>query len=163
MDDLAELVDSYLRREAEEERLTIIGAADGVWDVMVPSYWKESIAVSVRLGDWNLQAEAFFMRGPEENRADAYHLLLQRNARSGPWRFCANEEGDVLLSALVPKAAVNENELDRLFGTLVVLTDETYVPYMKLGYERGLEEQVSKGGPGVDQPPPWAKEAPGGE
>jgi hypothetical protein len=157
MSDPAELVDAYLRNEAKEERLTMIGQADGVWDVMVPSYWKESIAVSLRLGDWNLQAEAFFMRAPEDNRAEAYHLLLQRNARGGSWRFCANEEGDVLLVALLPKEAVNEDGLDRLFGTLVVLTDETYVPYMKLGYERGLDEQVSKGGPGVDHPPPWAK------
>jgi hypothetical protein len=52
---------------------------------------------------------------------------------------------------------VNEDGLDRLFGTLVELTDETYVPYMKLAYERGLEEQVRKGGPGLDQPPPWAR------
>jgi hypothetical protein len=163
MGDIAELVESYLRSEADQDRLTLIGAADGVWDVLVPSYWKESIAVSLRLGDWNLQAEAFFMRAPEENRADAYHLLLQRNVRGGPWRFCANEEGDVLLFALIPKGAVSEEELDRLLGTLVVLTDETYVPYMKLAYERGLEEQVSKGGPGVDQPPPWAKNPSGGE
>lgn len=159
MSDLTDLVDAYLAQEAREEHLTVIGQAEGVWDVMVPSYWKESIAVSVRLGDWNLQAEAFFMRAPEENRAEAYHLLLQRNARGGPWRFCANEEGDVVLSAVLPKQAVTGEELDRLFGTLVVLTDETYVPYMKLGYERGLEEQVSKGGPGLDQPPPWANPA----
>jgi putative sensory transduction regulator len=163
MGDLNELVDAYLRQEAEADRLTLVAAADGVWDVMLPSYWKESVAVSLRLGDWNLQAEAFFMRAPEENRAETYHLLLQRNVRSGPWRFCANEEGDVLLSALIPKSAVSEEELDRLFGTLIVVTDETYVPYMKLGYQRGLEEQVRKGGPGVDQPPPWAKKAPGGE
>ena len=160
MDDLAGLVDAYLRQEAEEDRLTLVAAADGVWDVMLPSYWKESLAVSLRLGDWNLQAETFFMRAPEENRAEAYHLLLQRNVRGGPWRFCANEEGDVLLSALIPKRAVNEQELDRLLGTLVVLTDETYVPYMKLGYEKGLEEQIRKGGPGLDQPPPWAKPSP---
>lgn len=157
MSDLTEVVDAYLAQGAKEEHLTVIGQADGVWDVMVPSYWKESITVSLRLGDWNLQAEAFFMRAPEENRAEAYHLLLQRNSRSGPWRFCANEEGDVVLSAVLPKEAVTGEELDRLLGALVVLTDETYVPYMKLGYERGLEEQVSKGGPGLDQPPPWAK------
>lgn len=157
MGEIADLVDAYLRQESDEDRLTLVAAADGVWDVLVPSYWKESIAVSLRVGDWNLQAEAFFMRAPEENRADAYHLLLQRNVRSGLWRFCANEAGDVLLSALVPNAAVSGEELDRLFGTLVVLTDETYVPYMKLAYERGLEEQVRKGGPGLDQPPPWAK------
>jgi hypothetical protein len=157
MDETAELVGAYLRGEADEERVTLLGSADGVWDVLLPSYWKESVAVSLRLGDWNLQAEAFFMRAPEDNTADAYHLLLQRNVRSGPWKFCTNESGDVLLTALVPRAAVNEEELDRLFGTLVEVTDETYVPYMKLAYQRGLEEQVRKGGPGVDQPPPWAR------
>lgn len=157
MGEIADLVDAYLRQESDEDRLTLVGAADGVWDVLVPSYWKESIAVSLRVGDWNLLAEAFFMRAPEENRADAYHLLLQRNVRSGLWRFCANEAGDVLLFALVPNAAVSGEELDRLFGTLVVLIDETYVPYMKLAYEEGLREQVSKGGPGLDQPPPWVK------
>lgn len=157
MGEIADLVDAYLRQESDEDRLTLVGSADGVWDVLVPSYWKESIAVSLRAGDWNLQAEAFFMRAPEENHADAYHLLLQRNVRGGSWRFCASEAGDVLLSALVPNGAVSGEELDRLFGTLVVLTDETYVPYMKLAYERGLEEQVRKGGPGLDQPPPWAK------
>jgi hypothetical protein len=162
MGDIAEVVDGYLRNEAEEDRLTLLASAAGVWDVLLPSYWKESIAVSLRLGDWNLQAEAFFMRGPDENTAEAYHLLLQRNVRAGPWKFCANEEGDVHLTALVPKNAVNEEELDRLLGTLLVLTDETYVPYMKLAYETGLKEQVSKGGPGLDQPPPWAQ-APGGK
>lgn len=157
MDETGELVDAYLRGEAAEGRVTLLGSADGVWDVLLPSYWKESVAVSLRLGDWNLQAEAFFMRAPEDNQADAYHLLLQRNVRSGPWKFCTNEAGDVLLAALIPRAAVNEDGLDRLLGTLVEVTDETYVPYMKLAYERGLEEQVRKGGPGLDQPPPWAR------
>jgi hypothetical protein len=157
MGDQATLIDTYLRSEAEEERVTLIGSAGGVWDLLVPSHWKETIAVSLRLGDWNLNAEAFFMRAPEDNVAEAYRLLLQRNARGGPWRFCATEAGDVTLVALLPVAAVSEEELDRLLGTLVTMTDETYVPYMKLAYQRGLEEQVRRGGPGLDQPPPWAR------
>jgi hypothetical protein len=154
--DPAAVVEVFLEERSGEE-LTLLGSREAVWDILLPSYWKESIAVSLELGERHLRAEAFFMRAPEENRTDVYHLFLQRNLRSGPWRFCANESGDVSLVALVPRVAVSEEELDRLLGTLVQITDETYVPAMKLGYERGLEEQVNRGGPGLDQPPPWAR------
>lgn len=155
--DPAAVVERFLDQHAGDD-LTVLGSSAGAaWDIMLPSYWKESIAVSLQLGERHLRAEAFFMRAPEDNRAEAYHLLLQRNVRSGPWRFCANEAGDVLLLALVPRAAVTEAELDALLGTLVQVSDETYVPAMKLGYQRGLEEQVRRGGPGLDQPPPWAR------
>lgn len=119
MDDVARLVDAYLRGEADAGTLTLMGSAEDAWDVLLPSYWKEGLAVSLVLGDWTLQAEAFFMRAPEENRDRAYHLLLQRNAKSGPWRFCANEEGDVSMVAAIPRQAVTEGELDRLLGTAV--------------------------------------------
>lgn len=156
-DPVAELVLAFLRERAEEESLTLLGTSDAAWDVLLPSYWMETIAVSLELGGWNLRAEAFFMRAPEENRAEAFHLFLQRNNRSGPWRFAASQDGDVSLLAALPRAAVTEEELDRLLGSLIQITDETYVPAMKLGYERGLAEQVERGGPGVDQPPPWAR------
>lgn len=154
--DAAAVVEAYLRDRAED--VTVLGTREGAWDLLLPSYWKESIAVSLELGERHLRAEAFFMRAPEDNRAEAYLLFLQRNLRSGPWRFSANEAGDLLLLALLPRAAVTEEEIDRLLGTLVQVTDDTYVPAMKLGYERGLEEQARKGGPGLDQPPPWVKD-----
>ena len=155
-DDPAAVVDAFLHDRADH--VTLLGSREGVWDILLPSYWKESVAVTLELGDWNLRAEAFFMRAPEDNRGDTYHLFLQRNARSGLWKFAATQAGDVLLRAELPREAVTTDELDRLLGTLVRLVDETYVPAMKLGYESGLKEQVSRGGPGLDQPPPWARD-----
>ncbi|HEX6263481.1 MAG TPA: YbjN domain-containing protein [Actinomycetota bacterium] len=157
MSDEAVRILAFLRERAQEEELTLLASSDRAWDVLLPSYWKETLAVSLELGDWNLRGESFFMRGPEENRAETFHLLLQRNRRPGPWRFAANEGGDISLLASIPRAAVTEEELDRLLGSLVQITDETFVPAMKLGYERGLAEQVERGGPGLDQPPPWAR------
>ena len=157
VDDAVPTIDRFLRTAAEEDQLTLLGSGEGVWDVLVPSTWKESIAVTLRLGDWSLQGEAFFLRAPEDNRPESFHLLLQRNVRSGPWRFAANAAGDATLHAYLPRAAISEDELDRLLGALVTLSDETYAPYMRLAYQRALEEQVRRGGPGVDQPPPWAR------
>lgn len=156
-DDVAARIQAFLEEQAGGDALTLLGSSDRAWDLLLPSYWKETIAVSLELGDWSLRAEAFFMRAPEDNRAETFHLFLQRNHRPGPWRFAANEEGDVSLLASIPRAAVTEEELDRLLGSLVQVTDETYVPAMKLGYEKGLAEQVERGGPGLDQPPPWAR------
>jgi hypothetical protein len=42
-----------------------------------------------------------------------------------------------------------------LFGALITLVDETYVPYMKLGFATALREQERAGGPGLKRPP-WA-------
>lgn len=155
--DPSAVIDSFLRARSDDGSLTVLGSGGGAWDVLLPSDWKESVAVSLHLGDWTLRAEAFFMRGPDENRAEAYHLLLQRNRRSGMWRFAANEAGDVSLQATLPRPAVTPDELDRLLGELVTLTDETYVPYLKTAFATALEEQVRRGGPGVDRPPPWAR------
>ena len=157
MSDVAAVIDAFVR-DQDDTGVHLLGSGDGVWDLLVPSYWKETIGVSLILGDHHLRAEAFFMRAPDENPGSTYRLFLQRNERSGPWRFTANESGDVGLLALIPLAAVTEDELDQLLGTLVTVTDETYVPAMKLGFEKGLEEQVRRGGPGLDQPPPWARD-----
>jgi hypothetical protein len=135
--------------------LETIGRANRTWDVLVPSYWKESIAVSFAFGDRSLRGEAFFMRAPEENQDRVYHLLLQRNERAHLWKFAANSDGDASLVAEVPFESINAAALDVLFGALVTLVDETYVPYMKLGFENALREQERAGGPGLKRPP-WA-------
>lgn len=156
--DLGARVSRYLEAEAAEGRLSLVGSGPNAWDVMVPSYWKESVPVSLSLGDRTLRAEAFFMRAPEDNVGAAYRLLLERNLSSRLWRFAANAAGDVTLLAEAPMEAVDGALLDQLFGGLVSLTDETYRPFFKLAYERSLAEQVARGGPGLDQPPPWARE-----
>jgi hypothetical protein len=156
--DPASLIDRYLRREAEEGRVTLVGASEAAWDVLVPSYWREAVAVSLVLGERHLRAESFFLRSPEENRGAAFHVLLQRNQRAGPWRFAANEEGDVMLLALVPRAAITEEELDGLLGSFITMADETYRPYMERAFERALKDQVERGGPGLDATPPWARD-----
>ncbi|MBI4259905.1 MAG: YbjN domain-containing protein [Actinobacteria bacterium] len=154
--DPARTIEAFLVER--EGFLRVIGRAEGAWDVLVPSYWKESVACSVNLGARSLRAECFFMRAPEEGHAEVYRLLLQRNARAYLWKFTVNDEGDAGLVAEVPLDSVTDGSLDLLFGTLVTLVDETYVPYMKAGYATSLAEQVRQGGPGLDRPPPWAAE-----
>lgn len=161
MSDMAARIRAHLEQEAAEGRLTLLAASERAWDLMVPSYWKESISASLTLSERTLRAEAFFMRAPEENAGPAYRLLLQRNGSGRLWRFAANEAGDTMLLADVPTGCVTEDLLDQLLGGLLSLTDETYRPFFTQAYATALAEQVAKGGPGLDQPPPWARDVEG--
>jgi hypothetical protein len=157
-DRVTSLVGGHLRAEADAGRLTLLGAAGHAFDVLVPSDWKETIAVTLEVGERSLRAEAFFLRGPEEADGAAYRLLLERNRRPGPWRFSASEAGDVWLVAEVPLPVVDEEAVDRLLGGVVAITDETYRPYFRRAFASSLAEQVARGGPGLDAPPPWARD-----
>jgi hypothetical protein len=154
----AQTVSGFLEREASEGRLTLVGRSERAWDILVPSYWKEAVPVSIEVRERTVRAEAFFMRAPQENADRVYKLLLERNLGSRLWRFASNEAGDVSLVAELPLGGVSDEELDQLIGGLFVLTDETYKPYFQLAFETALAEQVAAGGPGLDQPPPWAKD-----
>lgn len=155
---VAALLREHLEREAAEGRLTLLGFRGGAADVLVPSEWKETIAATLLVGERSLRAEAFFLRAPEDPAGPAYRVLLERNLKPGAWYFAASEAGDVWLIAEVPLAAVDAELLDRLLGGLVALTDETYRPYLRLAFGAALADQVARGGPGLDSPPPWARE-----
>jgi hypothetical protein len=157
-DRAATVVRGFLDARADEGLVTLLGATDRAFDVMVPSYWKESIAATLEIGERSLRAEAFFMRAPEDDTGRAYRVLLERNERSRAWRFAASETGDVWLVADVPLAAVDEEALDQLLGGLVTMVDETYRPYFRVAFAAALAAQVAAGGPGIDAAPPWARD-----
>lgn len=146
-------IDRFFEENAKHVKLVARG--DTSWDVLVPSYWRESIAVSLNLSAAHLRCDAFFLRAPEEKRDSAYELLLRKNTRAHVWKFAANDVGDVSLVCELPLTAVDNEELDTLFGSLITLVDDTYVPYMKIAFGEALDEQVKRGGPGLDAPP-WA-------
>lgn len=153
MTEAASVIDAFLDDNAEH--LSVIGRGDDEWDVLVPSYWRETVALSLHLSGTRLRGDAFYLRRPDERTAEAYGLLLRRNERAHCWKFTVNDVGDVSLVCEVPISAITSEELDRLFGALISLVDETYVPYMRLAFGTALDEQVKRGGPGLARPP-WA-------
>ena len=148
-------IDRFLGENAKH--ITLVARGETSWDVSVPSYWREVIAVSMDLNDAHLRCDAFFLRAPDERRDAAYALLLRKNARAHVWKFAVNDVGDVSLVCELPRTAIDLEELDTLFGSLITLVDDTYVPYMKIAFGTALEQQVRDGGPGLDAPP-WAGE-----
>lgn len=126
----AETVESFFRsREIAAAR---IGAH--TWAIAVPGEAKHQIGVLFALGEQTFRAESFFMRRPLENEAEVYAMLLRHNRRPTPARFALDDVGDVYITAEIPASAVNEDELDRLLGAIVLATEETFTPALEAGY-----------------------------
>ena len=66
------------------------------------------------VGDQSLLVEAFFVRRPDENAAEFYRFLLERNGRMYGVHFAIDSKGDVYLIGRLPLLAVTPDEIDRL-------------------------------------------------
>src|SRR6201994_4768947 len=77
-------------------------------------------------GRHSLHVEAFFCRQPDENHAQFYRFLLERNGRIYGVHFAVDQVGDVYLVGRLPLAAVAPEEIDRILGCVLSYADENF-------------------------------------
>lgn len=142
---------------SHEANLTVRSREADAWEILVPAYAKQAIAVGLRRSRWGLRADTFFMRRPMEQADLVYELVLRRCARAHLWKFYVTDDGDLALRAEMPATSIDEEELGRLFGTLISIVEDTYLQAVGLGFASVMALQVEAGGPGIDAVPPWAK------
>jgi hypothetical protein len=114
---------------------------EGAWLSQLSGERKRTIPVYLELGAHNLAIQSFFMRAPDENEAEVYRFLLQRNLRTYVFRFALSHEGDVLILAVLPLPAVTPDELDRVMGQLLVVADEAFNPALRAGFTTYIERE----------------------
>jgi hypothetical protein len=111
------------------------------WFSVLAGEHKRTIPVYLEVGAHNLVIESFFMRAPDENEAEVYAYLLRRNLRTYVLRFALYDTGDVMLVGVLPKAAVNAEEVDRILGQLLVAADESYPVALRAGFSSYIERE----------------------
>jgi hypothetical protein len=89
-------------------------------------------------GEHSLQVEAFFCRQPDENHADFYRFLLERNARMFGVHFALDRTGDVYLTGRLPLSAATETEIDTLLGCVLAYSDETFNEALRIGFASAI-------------------------
>ncbi|MGN6599973.1 MAG: YbjN domain-containing protein, partial [Actinomycetes bacterium] len=106
----------------------------GEWHVAValPGERKLSTAVSLRLGEHSLSANAFVIRRPDDNHAAFYRWLLQRNVRLHGVAYALDSLGDVYLVARLPLSAVTADAVDDLLGALLDASDSAFNTLLEL-------------------------------
>lgn len=106
------------------------------WFVRLVGEEKDFTTIWMTLGQRTLRYETYFAPAPEENQRELYELLLRRNHTMVGVRFGIGEEDAVFLSGSLPLHAVDEDELDRVVGTVYEHVERNFRPAMRLGFAR---------------------------
>lgn len=135
MRDVAPLIESYLK----DHNFDWEPDGDRGWYVRMDGRNKKGISLVFTAGDKTLKVESYFIRAPEvERQSVAYRWILQKNLRQY-LRFACDEEGAIHLVGQVPLPCVDEEELDRLIGSVLEYQDENFRPFLEIGFPRALQ------------------------
>ena len=121
--------------------LEVETAGEDRWMTVLAGEWKRTIPLLLELADRSLRLTSLFAGAPDEAHAEVYRLLLQRNQRSGLVRFALDDEGDLIIVATVPSAALDAEVVDELLGSVLSLADETFNQVLRTGFASYLEAE----------------------
>ena len=131
-------IDEWLSREkAQNELILAVDRSTDQeirWYVRMAGEEKEFTTVWLTLGQRTLRFETYVMPAPEENAQVLYESLLRRNEKLVGAHFSIGQEDAVFLRGEIPLAALNEQELDRLIGTLYSTVEQSFGALIRIGF-----------------------------
>jgi hypothetical protein len=111
------------------------------WMTMLSGEWKRTIPLLFHLEDRSLTVTSLFASVPDEQHAEVYRILLQRNQRPLPVHFALDDEGHLILTGRLPIAALDAEAVDTLLGAVLTLSDETFNQVLRAGFASYLEAE----------------------
>ncbi|HVE76409.1 MAG TPA: YbjN domain-containing protein [Actinomycetota bacterium] len=130
------LISKYL---ADHNELDWEPDGEDAWYIRMDGESKKGISMILKIAERNLYVESYFIRAPEaEVQAEAYKWILQRNLRQY-LRFACDDEGAIHLVGQVPLGSVDEDEVDRLVGSVLEYQDSHFRPFLQIGFPKALE------------------------
>ena len=117
--------------------------------VTLPGQTKLATHCALVVGDHTLSINAFVIRKPDDNAADVHAWCMSKNASMYGIAFATNEAGDIFLVGRLPLFAVTDRELDRLIGSVLQYSDNSFNPLLELGFANAIRREwawrVSRG------------------
>ena len=117
--------------------------------VTLPGEKKLQTHCALVVGDHSLSINAFVIRKPDDNADQVHAWCMLKNASMYGIAFATNEIGDIFLVGRLPLFAVNERELDRLNGSVLQYSDNSFNPLLELGFANAIRREwawrVSRG------------------
>ena len=134
-----EIVRAYLAdNEIEHEETSRVGVEGASFSLSLPGEKKLQTPVRLDVGPHALGVHAFVCRNPDENHARVYRWLLERNLRMYAVSFAVDRHGDIYLEARLPLASVDDDELDRILGSVLANADESFNAILELGFASSI-------------------------
>ena len=104
------------------------------WYVRMHGEEKEFTTVWFTLGQRTLQFERYVMPAPEENAEQLYEHVLRRNESLVGVHFSIGIEDAIFLRGELPLRMVDEDELDRVVGTLYATVERIFPTIIRIGF-----------------------------
>lgn len=150
LDALEARIDAWLARQLAEN--PVVAAVDRGepgerrWYVRLHGEDKDFSTIWLTLGQRTLRAEVYVMPAPEENQAAVYEQLLRRNLDQYGLAFAIGEEDAVFLVGRLGLAAITEDELDRLVGSVWTYVERAFQPALRLAFASRLAPRARPDG-----------------
>ena len=110
------------------------------WYVRMRGEEKEFTTVWITLGHRTLKYETYVMPAPEENAEQLYEHLLRRNESLVGAHFSIGIEDAMFLRGEMPLRMVDEEELDRVIGTLYATVERVFPVIIRIGFASRFAE-----------------------
>ena len=110
------------------------------WYVRMRGEEKEFTTVWLTLGQRTLKYETYVMPAPEENGEQLYEHLLRRNESLVGAHFSIGIEDAMFLRGEMPLRLVDEEELDRVIGTLYATVERIFPIIIRIGFASRFAE-----------------------
>jgi hypothetical protein len=140
-----------VRQALEGLEISFEEPSPGTFVAVLPGERKLRTTVSLVVGPHSLTANAFVVRRPDENAEAVYRWLLRHNAKHPGVAFGIDPLGDVYVVGQLPLAAVTVDEIDRLLGRVLALSDSSFNTLLELGFASSIRREwawrVSRGEP----------------
>ena len=104
------------------------------WYVRMRGEEKEFTTIWITLGQRTLKYETYVMPAPEENAEQLYEHLLRRNESLVGAHFSIGIEDAIFLRGELPLRRVEEEELDRVIGTVYATVERIFPVIIRIGF-----------------------------
>lgn len=125
----------------EDAGLEVDEVGEDRWMTMLSGEWKRTIPLLLHLDEHSLKVTSLFAGVPDEGHEEVYRLLLARNQRPQPVHFALDDEGDLIITGMVPLPALDAARVDELLGAVLTLADGTFNQVLRTGFASYLEAE----------------------
>ena len=139
LDRLAERIEEWLDRQLTENPVVAAVERDEEegerrWFVRVQGEQKDVFSIWFHLRQRTLHYETYVMPAPEENHAAFFEHLLRRNLRLYGACFAVGDEDAIFLVGQLANECVDDDELDRVLGSLYLWVEQFFRPALRIGF-----------------------------
>ncbi len=113
----------------------------GVFTVTLPGTRKLQTDCGLQVGEHALSVRAFVARRPDENHAEVYRWLLQRNLKLSQVAFSLDALGDIYLTGRIPVESVTDAAVDQLLGIVADAADTSFNTILELGFATSIRAE----------------------